>query len=320
MENCTDYWVKADVNNAAHPIVLYVPGLLPKPEPDVHRDALLRCLQAGLRRVDPPIADIIGATHGGFDMVSWTYDFYGEYRDYAIDADAVEAVIAQDAPTEQDLAEAASWQRRVIRLLYLLGDHVPFLIPHLANERTEVHLRDLRRYVQDINGIAAHTRRMLKVPLRAAFEGSHPVLLIGHSMGSVIAYDALWELTHAAADRAVVDLFLTMGSPLGQRHIQKFLSGYSAHGADSYPHNIRHWKNLSAVGDLTSIDPRLTNDFADVRELGLVDSFEDEEIFNWFRLGGELNVHSEYGYLVNDATARIVADWWRKHDPSLDAV
>ena len=147
------------MKSAAHPIVLYVPGLLPKPEPAVHRAALLRCLQAGLRRVDPPVADIIGATRGGFDMVSWTYDFYGEYRDYAIDADAVEAVIAQHAPTERDIAEAASWQRRVIRLLYLLGDRVPFLIPHLANERTEVHLRDLRRYVQDVNGIAAHTRR-----------------------------------------------------------------------------------------------------------------------------------------------------------------
>ena len=51
--------------------------------------------------------------------------------------------------------------------------------------------------------------------------------------------------------------------------------------------------------------------------LGLVDSFEDEEIFTWFRLGGILNVHSEYGYLVSDATARIVADWWRRHDPEL---
>ncbi|MBT8086678.1 MAG: alpha/beta fold hydrolase [Gammaproteobacteria bacterium] len=305
------------MNEAVHPVVLYVPGLLPKPEPRTHADALLRCLRAGLQRVDPAVGDAIAATQGGFDMVSWTYDFYGEYRDFAIDADAVEAAIAQDAPSERDVAEADSWQRRVIRVLYLLGDLVPVLIPHLANERTEVHLRDLRRYVQDINGIAAHTRRMLKVPLRAAFEGGHPVLLIGHSMGSVIAYDALWELTHDAADRALVDLFLTMGSPLGQRHIQKRIKGYTASGAARYPHNIRHWKNLSAVGDLTSIDPRLTNDFADVLELGLVDSFEDLETYNWFRLDGELNVHSEYGYFVNDDTARTIADWWRAHDASI---
>jgi pimeloyl-ACP methyl ester carboxylesterase len=193
------------------------------------------------------------------------------------------------------------------------------LIPHLANERTEVHLRDLRRYVQDINGIAAHTRRMLKVPLRAAFEGGHPVLLIGHSMGSVIAYDTLWELSHESIDRVAVDLFLTMGSPLGQRHIQKCLMGYAASGVDRYPANIRHWKNLAAVGDLTSIDPQLMNDFGEVLERGLVDSFEDEEIFNWFRLDGELNVHSEYGYFANDTTARIVADWWRKNDPTINS-
>ncbi|MBT8092895.1 MAG: hypothetical protein KJN77_07660 [Gammaproteobacteria bacterium] len=319
MENYTVCWVQADVDQTAHPIVLYVPGLLPKPEPSVHRDALLRCLRAGLQRVDPEVGDAIAATHGGFDMVSWTFDFYDEYRDFAIDADAIEAVIAQAAPSERDIAEASSWQRRVIRALYLLGDLLPFLIPHLANERTEVHLRDLRRYVQDINGIAEHTRRMLKMPVRAAFEGGRPVLLIGHSMGSVIAYDALWELTHCDAGDVAVDLFLTMGSPLGQRHIQKCIRGYSASGRDRYPHNIRHWKNLSAVGDLTSIDPQLTNDFADVLELGLVDSFEDEEINTWFRLDGELNVHAEYGYFVHDSTARAVADWWRAHDASMKA-
>jgi hypothetical protein len=305
------------MTGSAHPIVLYVPGLLPKPEPRIHSDALLRCLRAGLRRVDAAVGDAIATTHGGFDVVSWTYDFYGEYRDFGIDTAAVDAVIAQDQASERDIAEATSWNRRFARALYLLGDRLPFLIPHIANERTQLHLRDLRRYVKDINGIAAHTRRMLKVPLRAAFEGGHPVLLIGHSMGSVIAYDALWELTHDEVDRVAVDLFLTMGSPLGQRYIQERISGHGAGGKAKYPHNIRHWKNLAAVGDLTSIDPRLLNDYADILKLGLVDSFEDEEIYTWFRLDDVLNVHSEYGYLVNDSTARAVASWWRTHDSAI---
>ena len=32
------------------PLIIYVPGLLPKPEPEKHREALLRCLLTGLRR------------------------------------------------------------------------------------------------------------------------------------------------------------------------------------------------------------------------------------------------------------------------------
>jgi hypothetical protein len=50
--------------------------------------------------------------------------------------------------------------------------------------------------------------------------------------------------------------------------------------------------------------------------LGLVESIEDIEIFNAFRQDGELNVHAEYGYLANKVTAAVVADWWRRQQPS----
>jgi hypothetical protein len=42
-------------------------------------------------------------------------------------------------------------------------------------------------------------------------------------------------------------------------------------------------------------------------------------VLTHFRLNGELNVHAEYGYLVNDETARTIAKWWRGHDASLRA-
>jgi len=305
------------VDAAAHPVVIYVPGLLPKPEPEAHRDALLRCLLAGLRRIDTPVAEAVALTKGGFDIVSWTYDFYREHRDIGFDASSIEAVIAAPVASGRDIAEAGSWKRRLARWLYTLGDRLPFLIPHLANEQTEIHLRDLHRYLKDDNGIAEHTRRMLKVPLRAAVEAHRPVLLIAHSMGSVIAFDTLWEMTHNGIDHVDVDLFLTMGSPLGQNYIQKRIKGHSASGRQRYPGNVRHWKNLSAVGDLTAIDPWLANDFSEMLTLGLVDTFHDKEIYNAFRHDGAQNVHSEYGYLVNEMTAEIVAGWWRSHDYSI---
>ncbi|MGI9232332.1 MAG: hypothetical protein ACR2RD_01760 [Woeseiaceae bacterium] len=302
------------MNDAAHPIILYVPGLLPKPEPAAHRDALLRCLLAGLQRIDTSVANAVETTTGGFDLVSWTFDFYREHRDIAADTAAIDGVIRQSSASERDVVEASSWKRRLSRWIYTIGDRLPFLIPHIASERTELHLRDLHRYVADDNGIAEHARRMLKIPLRAATEGHHPVLLIAHSMGSVIAYDSLWEMSHNNRDHVHVDLMLTMGSPLGQRYMQKRIKGHDFKGAGRYPANVGHWKNLSAVGDLTAIDPRLQNDFGEMLSLGLVESFEDKAIYNYFRLDGALNVHAEYGYLVNEETARTVADWWRTHD------
>lgn len=293
------------------PLIVYIPGLLPKPEPALHREQLLRCLLTGVRRIDEDIAREIEAHDSLFELVSWTYDFYHEHRDIGIDMEAIDAVIEQTLASDADIAEATSWKRRLTRWIYTLGDLMPFLIPHVASERMEVHLRDLRRYLGDDNGIAAHTRRMLKVPLQAAAQVHRPVLLLAHSMGSVIAYDSLWELSHDGRDHARVDLLVTMGSPLGQRYMQKRLKGAQKSGYGRYPNNIRRWKNLAAIGDLTSLDRELTNDFAEMLELGLIESLEDETLLTHYRLNGELNVHAEYGYLVHEKTARTVVDWWR---------
>jgi hypothetical protein len=299
------------------PLIIYIPGLLPKPEPEKHSDALFRCLMAGLRRVDASVADAVAATPGGFEVVSWTYDFYQTHRDFDIDKAAIEAVVEQDGAAEEDIAEASAWSRRLTLWIYRLGDMLPFLIPHLASERMEVHLRDLLRYKKNNDGISAQIRQLLKVPLLAASAAGRPILLIGHSMGSVIAYDSLWELSHCHGNPLTIDLFLTMGSPLGQRLIQKKLMGNSLDGKDRYPNNIRRWKNLTAVGDLTAIDPWLADDFKEMLELSLLDDIEDEEVLNYFRLSGVLNVHAEYGYLANEKTALTIAAWWRGLNPEL---
>ncbi len=295
------------------PLIIYVPGLLPKPEPEQHRDALLRCLLAGVRRVDASVAESIEASAGSFDIISWTFDFYHRHRDINLDRASIEAVIAQPEASPRDIAEADAWARRLTRWVYRLGDWLPFLIPHLVSERTEVHLRDLRRYTQNDNGIAEHTRRMLKIPLKAAAEAHRPILLIAHSMGSIIAYDTLWELSHGHGEQVEIDLLLTMGSPLGQRLMQRQIKGNGEVGTERYPTNVKHWRNLSAVGDLTAIDPWLRNDFVEMLDLELLQSFEDEEVLNFFRLEGELNVHSEYGYLANKKTAHTIVKWWRGH-------
>ena len=293
------------------PLIIYVPGLLPKPEPGPHRDALFRCLIAGVRRQDAEVALDIAANLHCFDVVSWTYDFYRTYRDIALDAASIDAVIAQEGATAADIAEATSWKRRLARQIFSLGDLMPFLIPHIATERMALHLRDLRRYASNKNGIAEHTRQMLKVPLRAAAETRRPILLIAHSMGSVIAYDSLWQMAHNDRDHVRIDQLLTMGSPLGQDFLQRRLQGNSESGERRYPNSIRRWVNLTSVGDLTAVDPTLSDDFSEMLKLGLVDSIEDAELYNYFRLDGELNVHAEYGYLANDVTAKVIIDWWR---------
>jgi hypothetical protein len=297
--------------DAGTPLILYIPGLLPKPPVNLHRDALRRCLLAGIGRADPEVARAVRATPQSFDVVEWTYDFYGEHRDIARDLPAVDAVIARPSASLADLREATSWRRRLTLWLYRTGDLLPFLIPHLANEHMELHLRDLNRYATDEDGAATRAREQTKLALKAAHESARPILFIGHSMGSVIGYDTLWELTHVDDETLPIDLWLTMGSPLGQRYLKRRLLGYDRAGAGRYPGGIRRWVNLTAVGDMTAIDPVLADDYAEMRELGLVEAIVDRELYGHYRLDGQLNVHAEYGYLANVVTGKVIADWWR---------
>ena len=271
---------------------------------------MFRCLLAGLRRHDEKVALDIAANLHCFDIVSWTYDFYREHRDIDLDLEAIDAVITQAEATARDKAEASSWKRRLARWVFSAADVMPFLIPHITNDRLELHLRDLRRYQRNQNDIAEHTRQMLKIPLRSAAESGRPVLLIAHSMGSVIAWDSLWQMSHNERDHVHINTLLTMGSPLGQRFVQRRLQGFRDEGDDRYPLGIDRWVNLAAVGDLTAVDPELAVDFGAMVERGLVSTIDDRELHNFFRLDGVLNVHAEYGYLANSVTAGIVADWW----------
>ena len=271
---------------------------------------MFRCLLAGLRRHDEKVALDIAANLHCFDIVSWTYDFYREHRDIDLDLEAIDAVITQAEATARDKAEASSWKRRLARWVFSAADVMPFLIPHITNDRLELHLRDLRRYQRNQNEIAEHTRQMLKIPLRSAAESGRPVLLIAHSMGSVIAWDSLWQMSHNERDHVHINTLLTMGSPLGQRFVQRRLQGFRDEGDDRYPLGIDRWVNLAAVGDLTAVDPELAVDFGAMVERGLVSTIDDRELHNFFRLDGVLNVHAEYGYLANSVTAGIIADWW----------
>ena len=294
------------------PLILYVPGMLPKPEPEQHREEVLRCLMAALQRVDADTADALRGRPASFDLIGWTYDFYLEHRDLALDRADIDAALAKGSPDERDVAEAQSWKRRLLHLSYLLGDRLPFLVPKLANERVAVHLRDLRRYARNENDIAEHLRRLVKRPLEAAAASGRPVLLLAHSMGSVICWDALWELSRRDQRSVNVSRWVTMGSPLGGNYLQQRLKGFNDQGAERFPDNIESWINLASVGELTAFDRHLKNDFAGMIESGLIGDIDDREFYSFYRADGLLAVHNEYGYLMHEATAQVVSDWWRE--------
>ena len=294
------------------PLILYIPGLKPKPEHALHREQVLRCLLEGIRRIDPATADEMAGDEHFFDIASWTYDFYGQHRDINLDLADIETVLKKMEASAKDIETVTSWKRRTIRSLYRAADHLPFLIPHFANEDVEMQISDLRRYARNDDDIGEIVRREVKNPLRAAAKASRPILLYGHSMGSMIGYDSLWQLMHEPGEDVPIDLLLTTGSPLGQHLIQRKLKGFKKEGVERFPGNIRRWTNIAAIGELTAIDMTLNNDFGEMIRLGLTEDIKDLETYNYYYMNGALNVHAEYGYLVNEVTANVIRNWWRE--------
>ncbi len=294
--------------------ILFIPGKNPKPPVEEHRQQLLRCLRRGVERADPAVAQEIEADSQAFRLIAWNPLYYRSYKPLDEDLPWIDALLKQDGPTREDVKEALSFRRRTAWLLYTLADIFNFFIPLLPDPAVKSTIRETARYFSNEDNIGQQVRELLKVPLREMFARGERVLVIGHSMGTVIAYDSLWELTHIEKNPGRVDLFLTLGSPLGMRFTQQRLLGVREKGAKRYPHNIRHWINMTAQGDLTALDPTLRDDFKAMLELGVVESITDHNggIFNYFRNDQGLNVHRSYGYLANPRMGEAIAKWWKE--------
>jgi hypothetical protein len=290
--------------------IIFVPGLNPKPPPEVYRSQLLRVIRAGLARSRPDAAAWLDAQPEALRLVAWTYLFYGAHRDVTVDLPGIDRLLVHAGPTAADIEEIHSWSHRLKRWSHIVGDAWPLIGRLLARPATRRLMHEANRYLKNRDGIGTTIRDVLRAELRSAWQAGAPVLLIGHSLGSVIAYDTLWELSRDSAVVGRVELLVTMGSPLGTHFVQRSLAGTHEQGAARYPRNIGRWVNCTARGDTTALRRRLKPLFAQMLELGLVDSIDDIVGFdNYFRGPTGINEHEAYGYLAQPLVAAVIGDW-----------
>ncbi len=293
--------------------ILYVHGKNPKPSPAEHRDQLFRCLVHGIGRADPDVARQLADSPDAFTLVPWSALYYDTEKPLGPDRPWIDALLTRTGPTEDEVREALSWRCKSARVMVSIADLLPFLIPFLPDPAVKSTIQETERYFSNFGGIGGRVREKLKAPLREMLARGERILLIGHSMGSVIAYDALWELWHIEGRREHIDALLSLGSPLGMHFTQRRLQGARERGARRYPGNIRRWFNIAAEGDLAALDPTVADDFAPMLTYGQIEKIVDIDsgIFNYFRNDEGLNVHRSYGYLVNPRVGEVIAKWWR---------
>src|SRR5687768_16541900 len=122
-------------------------------------------------------------------------------------------------------------------------------------------------------------------PLKAALAAGDDVLVISHSLGTMMAYDTFWKFCCTGEYRPdfsdkKISLWLTLGSPLADETVKRHLNGASIDGERRHPNNVVDWVNVAAQDDFICHDESMANDYSDMKRFGSVRSITDLAIVN----------------------------------------
>jgi hypothetical protein len=170
----------------------------------------------------------------------------------------------------------------------------------------------------NVDGAREQIRGVLEEELDSAAQAGERVAVVAHSMGTVIALDALYhrgdredQKDTASQNKHGVDLFVTMGSPLGltpfQIDLTKSPVNPKGYAHPHFPGNVRHWLNVfDGMDKATLLDRRLGNDFT----YNNMDRIVDRMIRANVGPKGERDPHHWYGYLSCEEVGDAVSKFW----------
>jgi hypothetical protein len=204
------------------------------------------------------------------------------------------AAVASDAvapaPSRADVRQAT----RLVEQLYREADRVavrsPSVIPRGAARGISFPDPMFRfvvgKFASDaVDYLYGPYTEAMRAPVRAALLNTPaPRVIVAHSLGSVIVYDVLCEPALAGLH---VDLWVTLGSPLGIGNIQNRLRD-GAGRPNPVPTQLAAWDNFADRFDPVALDATLHDDFRPPRDFA-----HDEAVNNRAR-----NNHDMPGYLA----------------------
>jgi pimeloyl-ACP methyl ester carboxylesterase len=200
----------------------------------------------------------------------------GEACDYA--ADDVRA--RHDAVADPNLKNLVS----------LVGNLLGTLTNFVSDTEAATQLRALSgdaSFLSDSHKRCASERRLSDALDRANREG-RPVILVAHSLGSLVAYDYL----SARRDSNVVQRLVSLGSMLGSAELRRLLIGGDSTDAFGLPKSVRSWVNVRNEGDPLAVPLPFGNEIVATPP------------------ADETERHDMVAYLRNGFTAGAILDGW----------
>jgi hypothetical protein len=312
-----------ELSGVSNRSLLLVHGRDFKPSAEVHMDLSMAALRSGIERDCP---DLLSS----FDAVRKSASWYGDLNAEILHARGKQYDEKLDIGDRQNVLTAL----REIKVRKRFGirqyDQLPgkSAIPEavadiaapvlgaigLSGSIIKAVSKDFAQYFDRKSNYAMQVRDRLKERLCELMDRGDRIALLSHGTGSVVAYDVLWQLSHDPdlkekyCDKKV-EIWMTLGAPLGDTHIRKRLLGAKENPATKYPLNVINWHNVAAEDDYTCHDNTLADDFKMMLQRRVISAVHDYRIFNLAVRYGKSNPHSSIGYYIHPRTTKILADW-----------
>ncbi|PIF02379.1 MAG: hypothetical protein CR996_00415 [Draconibacterium sp.] len=302
-------------------VIIGIHGLGNKPPKPVLENWWKASINEGLQKIGK--AD----TEYKFELIFWADILHKNLLDENItDPDSPLFLTERYAPAAKEfIPENNHKRRKVLDFLSKELDSI-FLNKDLTLNYSFITDAILKRWFSDLDiyykenckdsEICKVKDRIRKKTVEAItkFRGEE-ILLIAHSMGSIISYDVL------TFDKEIVpiDTFITIGSPLGTPVVKSKIAAerklkLSDNKRLSTPLSIkRHWYNFSDLEDKVAYNYQLADDYSFNKYLVKPN---DYIVNNDYESNGIRNPHKSYGYLRTPEVATKIARFLERRNPN----
>jgi hypothetical protein len=185
---------------------------------------------------------------------------------------------------------------------------------YLADQVLRIKYKDLDIYynydlLSDELNANSFAREVIRKRLRNVLleHKGKKIMLIAHSMGSIIAYDVLYDLKK----NIEIDTFVTIGSPLGlpiviSKFFEENQTAYDSSTKRPTPEGIKKWYNFADVDDDIAANDDLNEEFLPNSE-GAIPI--DKNVYNDYKNGPSKNAHKSFGYLRTPEMSKVVFEY-----------
>lgn len=185
----------------------------------------------------------------------------------------------------------------------------------LSYNRSSLSL-DMKEYWNLDTYYGSDIRSKLLEPLKEALNSNDDIMLVTHSLGSIVAFDVLWKLSHYGefrkeyGSKKKISLWLTLDSELGNDKIKNNLKGATSMKEKKYPLNVTKWVDIAAKEGFATYGSNVKNNYGEMDyKYELVDSIRCIDVYNLATRNGKSNPHSSLGYLMHPEVSSQIDEW-----------